>query len=89
VVNSTTLRAIWGYNNLAQATVPIPVGSNNSFNPAPQDRGQPTSYLAGRQFSVFTVDYPVNTNLVWTLRHPSGTGGSSTAGGSAAGLPAC
>src|SRR5689334_15946443 len=43
-----------------QETVDIPVGPNNSFDPGPIDRGQPTHFLVRRQAFVVTVVLPKN-----------------------------
>ena len=42
-----------GYVNTSAATVNIPVGANNYVTPAPQDRGQPTNFLAGSHPNVW------------------------------------
>lgn len=65
--------AVWGYNNPDNDFVPFePIGSRNRFSPAPQDRGQPENFLAGRQVCVFTTDFNCN-NLVWNLDGRTGT----------------
>lgn len=67
-----TYTATFGYMNQNSAGVNIPVGANNYFSPAPQDRGQTTTFLAGRQTSVFTVTMLPGETIVWTLRGPDG-----------------
>ena len=42
-----------GYVNSGTTTVAIPVGTNNYVTPSPQDRGQPTSFLAGSHPNVW------------------------------------
>jgi hypothetical protein len=42
-----------GYVNSGTTTVTIPVGTNNYTSPAPQDRGQPTVFLAGTHANVW------------------------------------
>jgi|GEM_PF-4923624 len=69
-----TYIAYFGYNNPNAYPVDIPIGSANRFNPAPDDRGQPTTFLPGRIFRVVGIVFDGNT-LVWTL-----DGRSSTAG---------
>ncbi len=62
-------RAVFGYANSGAATV-IPVGTSNRFSPAPQARGQVTTFLAGRQTAVFTVDFLGTsqvTSLTWRV----------------------
>jgi hypothetical protein len=58
--------AVWGYENTGSTAVEIPVGTNNRFDPLPQDRGQPTKFAAGRQTNVFTVTWD-GTNLTWRI----------------------
>jgi hypothetical protein len=48
----------------------IPIGPNNSFEPAPADRFQPTHFYLRRQQFMFNVVVPAdwgNKDLVWTL----------------------
>ncbi len=78
-----TYTAFFGYLNRNASTVTIPTGSDNRFSPAPEDRGQTTDFLAGRQRKVFSVDFP-GGNLVWTLRSPNGQQSTATAGPGAA-----
>ena len=42
-----------GYVNSGTTTVLIPVGTNNYVTPSPQDRGQPTTFLAGSHPNVW------------------------------------
>ena len=42
-----------GYVNTGATTVTIPVGANNYVSPSPQDRGQPTTFLAGSHPNVW------------------------------------
>lgn len=59
--------AWFGYNNPNASTVSIPVSSGqNKFTPAPQNRGQATSFLPGRNRFVFSLPRQ-NGNLVWHL----------------------
>ncbi|MFN8007543.1 MAG: choice-of-anchor D domain-containing protein [Terriglobia bacterium] len=59
----------FGYQNLNNGTVQIPVGPNNFFTPRPPDRGQTTLFQMGRQTRAFNVVVPAsfNSELVWTL----------------------
>lgn len=75
-----TYTASWGYDNPTAYTFTIPVGSLNSFSPAPQDRGQPTVFAPGRDFNAFTVTVPNATTLVWSL---TGKTATATSGSSA------
>jgi len=71
----------FGYINRNNAETTIPIGPTNSFDGGQADRGQPTTFLPGRQEHVFTVKVPANFNgkLVWTLTSEMGT---QTANGS-------
>jgi hypothetical protein len=58
--------AHFGYLNTNEASVTIPVGSSNRFHPDGDDRGQPETFVPGRQVAAFTVDFN-GGNLVWLL----------------------
>jgi hypothetical protein len=64
----------FGYINRGPE-VAVPLGPDNTFEPGPADRGQPTILLPGRHEHVFTV--PVTAKftgkLVWTLKLAVGT----------------
>jgi hypothetical protein len=64
----------FGYINRG-AEVVVPIGPDNTFEPGPADRGQPTTFLPGRHEHVFTI--PVTAKftgkLVWTLKLAVGT----------------
>jgi hypothetical protein len=72
----------FGYvNRNTEEVVTAPVGSDNKIEPGPADQGQPTRFLPGRHFGVFTVAVPKDrpkTELTWTL----------TANGRTASIPA-
>ena len=80
----TRYTAIMGYNNTSKdaagnpISVTVPIGSQsgfqNRFNPAPQDRGQPTTFLPGRQVAVFSFDWP-GSNVNWFLTTCTGVVG--------------
>lgn len=70
--------AYFGYKNDNTSESSILVGANNRFSPTPQDRGQPTTFLPGRQQRVFAVAFN-GSNLVWTLKGPDGRGRTATA----------
>jgi hypothetical protein len=61
-----TYTAWFGYDNLNATAVSIPVGPNNKFSPAPQDRGQPTTFQPGRHASVFSVTF-AHGHPAWKL----------------------
>jgi hypothetical protein len=58
------------YNRNQREDLEIPVGANNRIEPGGPDQGQPTHFLTGRQWGLFTVTVPADfgTNkLTWTL----------------------
>jgi hypothetical protein len=63
---------IFGYENKNwEEEMDIPVGAENSFQPGPVDRGQPTHFFPRRNRYVFRVPVPSqfkeSDELVWTL----------------------
>jgi hypothetical protein len=62
---------LWGYYNRNQKQeLDIPLGPDNRIEPGGPDRGQPTHFLTGRQWGMFTVTVPKNfgkEKLTWTL----------------------
>jgi len=69
--------AVFGYNNATGTTQNISVGNNNRFNPAPQNRGQVSTFETGRQQNVFYVDFN-GSNLVWTLNNRTATASANS-----------
>ena len=62
---------LYGYYNRNQKQdLDIPIGPNNRIDPGGPDRGQPTHFLPGRQWGLFTItvakDFGKN-KLTWTL----------------------
>jgi len=58
------------YNRNEHQVIDIPVGPNNKIEPGGPDRGQPTHFLTGRQWGVFTVVVPKDfgeKRLTWTI----------------------
>jgi hypothetical protein len=58
------------YNRNQKQTVEIPIGPNNRIEPEGPDHGQPTHFLPGRQWGVFTITVPKDfgdKKLTWTL----------------------
>jgi hypothetical protein len=58
------------YNRNQKQTVEVPIGPNNRIEPGGPDQGQPTFFLPGRQWGVFTVALPKDfgeKKLTWTL----------------------
>jgi uncharacterized repeat protein (TIGR01451 family) len=64
----STYSATFGYQNDDTETNTVPIGAANRFFPAPEGRGQPTSFEPGNFQSAFTVtEIPVGTALTWSL----------------------
>ena len=59
------------YNRNSQQSLDIPVGPNNRIEPGGPDMGQPTHFLPGRQWGMFTVpapkDFKPTDSYVWTI----------------------
>ena len=59
------------YNRNSQQELDIPVGPNNRIEPGGPDMGQPTHFLAGRQWGMFIVNAPKEfkpaDSFVWTI----------------------
>jgi hypothetical protein len=59
------------YNRNSQQELDVPIGPNNRIEPGGPDRGQPTHFLAGRQWGMFTVpvpkDFKDQDTITWTI----------------------
>jgi hypothetical protein len=58
------------FNRNTKQELDIPVGPNNHVEPGGPDQGQPTHFLAGRQFGVFSIKVPKDfgsRKLTWTI----------------------
>ncbi|HYL37453.1 MAG TPA: hypothetical protein VEV17_16180 [Bryobacteraceae bacterium] len=59
------------YNRNTQQVLDIPVGANNHVDPGGPDRGQPTHFLTGRQWGVFSItvpkDFGADKKITWTI----------------------
>ena len=58
------------FNRNTKQELDIPIGPNNRIEPGGPDRGQPTHFLTGRQWGVFTFKAPADfadQKLTWTL----------------------
>lgn len=58
------------FNRNLKQDLEIPVGPDNRIEPGGPDQGQPTRFLSGRQWGVFTVTVPKDfgkNKLAWTL----------------------
>jgi hypothetical protein len=66
-----TFSILFGYyNRNQQQELDLPVGPNNRIEPGGPDQGQPTHFLPGRQWGMFTISVPSdfgNKKLTWTL----------------------
>jgi hypothetical protein len=66
-----TISLLIGYfNRNTKQELDVPVGPNNHIEPGGPDQGQPTHFLTGRQYGVFTVKVPKDfgaKQLTWTL----------------------
>lgn len=58
------------YNRNQKQIIEIPLGADNRIEPDGPDHGQPTHFLPGRQWGVFTITVPKDfgeKKLTWTL----------------------
>ncbi len=58
------------YNRNEKQELDVPIGPNNRIEPGGPDRGQPTHFLAQRQWGMFAVKVPANfgeNKVTWTL----------------------
>ncbi len=58
------------YNRNRKQEVDIPVGPNNALEPGGPDRGQPTHFIPGRGWGLFTVNVPADfgeNKITWTI----------------------
>jgi hypothetical protein len=66
-----SIRLLVGYfNRNTKEELDIPVGPANRIEPGEPDRGQPTHFLPGRQWAVFSIPVPAdfgNRKLAWTI----------------------
>lgn len=59
------------YNRNSRQEVDVPIGPNNRIEPGGPDLGQPTHFMAGRQWGMFVVpapkDFKPSDSLTWTI----------------------
>ena len=58
------------YNRNLKQDLDIPIGPNNRISPGAPDQGQPTHFVTGRQWGMFTITVPKDfgdKKLTWTL----------------------
>ena len=66
-----SLTLLIGYFNRNDEIVEIPVGEDNRLGPGDADQGQPTHFLPGRNWGVFSITVPperAEEKLTWTVR---------------------
>ena len=66
-----SLTLLLGYYNRNEEVVEIPVGEDNRLGPGEADKGQPTHFLPGRNWGVFSITVPedrAEERLTWTIR---------------------
>ncbi len=66
-----TFSLLLGYfNRNRQQEVDVPIGPNNTIEPGGPDRGQPTHFMPGRGWGLFTVQVPADfgdNKITWTI----------------------
>ncbi len=58
------------FNRNTKQVIDLPVGPNNRIEPGGPDQGQPTHFLIGRQWGMFTIKVPADfgkNKLTWTI----------------------
>ena len=58
------------FNRNSKQELDVPVGTNNRIEPGGPDMGQPTHFLSGRYWGIFTIKLPKDfgdKKLTWTL----------------------
>ncbi|MBZ5577448.1 MAG: hypothetical protein LAP40_12880 [Acidobacteriia bacterium] len=58
------------YSRNQKQTLDIPIGPDNRIEPGGPDRGQPTTFLPGRQWGMFVIKVPADfgdAKLTWTI----------------------
>jgi hypothetical protein len=69
--DGTTVTAHFGYANTWKNSINVPIGNRpgqvNYFSPAPEGRGQPSSFASGTVNDLFTVTFSSATTLTWYL----------------------
>jgi hypothetical protein len=63
-----TYTAHFGYLNQSGATINLPVGPKNMFEPGQLDFGQPTVFLPGEHLDVFSVMFSGTDEIQWMLK---------------------
>jgi hypothetical protein len=58
------------FNRNQKQEIDLPIGPNNRIDPGGPDRGQPTHFMPGRGWGMFTVNVPADfgeNKIAWTL----------------------
>jgi hypothetical protein len=58
------------YNRNQKQEVDVPIGPNNRIEPGGPDRGQPTHFMPGRGWGLFTIQVPADfgeNKITWTI----------------------
>lgn len=78
-----TLTFSYGYINRTGKAIEVPVGPNNSFSPAPADRGQVTLFQPGTERNAVIIVVPgsFKQNLIWTITADGMKASSTEKGG--------
>jgi hypothetical protein len=66
-----TMTLLVGYFNRNDKAVEIPIGQDNRLGPGDADLGQPTHFLPGRNWGVFSITVPpdrAEEKLTWAIR---------------------
>jgi hypothetical protein len=70
-----TISYSFGYRNMNDSTVEIPIGEGNMIEPAQFNGMQPTVFLPGRHRGMFAVTVPPEMeaeDIWWTITNPNG-----------------
>jgi len=69
--NDGSFSLVLGYfNRNTKQVIDLPVGPNNRIEPGGPDQGEPTHFLIGRQWGMFTIKVPADfgkNKLTWTI----------------------
>src|SRR6202163_3550287 len=69
---NSSFNLLLGYfNRNTKQELDVPIGPNNRVEPGGPDRGQPTHFVPGRQWGVFSItvpkDFGADNKLTWTI----------------------
>ncbi|MEV0713156.1 endo-1,4-beta-xylanase [Asanoa sp. NPDC050611] len=73
-----THTAYFGYNNPNAFGLPVPIGTRNTFAPAPADRGQPVAFLPFQRPRRVAVAFADTSSVTWHLGGQSATATASS-----------